>query len=324
VDEEVKNILTHAYARRAYLSERRAALDRLAAALLERETLEREQVEMVIAGQTLPPYVRRQHHIRADGEAEKERVRGERTSGGILRNPPLSRRRDRSASGRPFKLGSIATSRARVKRALARVLWLSPPRCSSSRSWWCSAAQRGAGTGGPGICNDRRTGRRGGSGSVAVVANGIVARTRRVSAKIPGRLAMLNVSEGSIVQRATSSRGSTTRTTPPRWTGGSDVASAKATLIEASRTAIRCSAITCVWDIHAQNPISCRAESRTPTAARVRPTRASAPSRARGCRGRGTAGRAGESREHLHSAPFAHGSAQEPRSRSGRAVVGGV
>src|SRR6266536_2752662 len=90
VDEEVKNILTHAYAEAArILAERRAALDRLAAALLERETLEREQVEMVVAGQSLPPYVPPPAPTaRPDGEAEKERARGERTSGGILRNPP--------------------------------------------------------------------------------------------------------------------------------------------------------------------------------------------------------------------------------------------
>ncbi len=90
VDEEVKNILTRAYADAARIvSERRAALDRLAAALLERETLEREQVEMVVAGQSLPPYVPPPAPpVRTDGEGEKERARGERTSGGILRNPP--------------------------------------------------------------------------------------------------------------------------------------------------------------------------------------------------------------------------------------------
>jgi len=89
VDEEVKNILTRAYGEAARIvSERRAALDRLAAALLERETLEREQVEMVIAGQSLPPYVPPAPPPRADsGEQEKEKT-PQRTSGGILRNPP--------------------------------------------------------------------------------------------------------------------------------------------------------------------------------------------------------------------------------------------
>src|SRR5438876_689363 len=90
VDEEVKNILTRAYSEATRIvTERRAALDRLAAALLERETLEREQVEMVIAGRPLPPYVPPAPPARAEGgEPEKEKARGERPSGGILRNPP--------------------------------------------------------------------------------------------------------------------------------------------------------------------------------------------------------------------------------------------
>ena len=89
VDEEVKSILTHAYSEAARIvSERRGALDRLAAALLERETLEREQVELVIAGQSLPPYVPPPPPQRAEsGEQEKEKA-PQRTSGGILRNPP--------------------------------------------------------------------------------------------------------------------------------------------------------------------------------------------------------------------------------------------
>src|SRR6266849_3383617 len=88
VDEEVKNILTRAYSEAARIvSERRAALDRLAAALLERETLDREMVEMVIAGQALPPYVPPAPPPRAESEQEKEKT-PQRTSGGILRNPP--------------------------------------------------------------------------------------------------------------------------------------------------------------------------------------------------------------------------------------------
>src|SRR2546423_9647360 len=85
VDEEVRAILTHAYSEaERILRERRAALDRLAAALLERETLERELVEMVIAGQTLPPYTPPAPPIpRAEEPAEKERTTP-RTSGGVL------------------------------------------------------------------------------------------------------------------------------------------------------------------------------------------------------------------------------------------------
>src|SRR5690349_4542909 len=56
VDTEVKRILGDAYERaRTVLIERRDALDRLAAALLERETLDREYVELVVAGKPLPP-----------------------------------------------------------------------------------------------------------------------------------------------------------------------------------------------------------------------------------------------------------------------------
>src|SRR5579884_4272750 len=58
VDTEVKRVLTEAYEQaRAILTEHRDALDRLAAALLERETLDREEVELVVAGRPLPPLV---------------------------------------------------------------------------------------------------------------------------------------------------------------------------------------------------------------------------------------------------------------------------
>src|ERR1041385_6879554 len=89
VDEEVKNILTHAYGDATrILTERRAALDRLAPALLERETLEREQVEMVIAGQTLPPLPPTALPTRAETTTDEKEKTPQRTSGGILRNPP--------------------------------------------------------------------------------------------------------------------------------------------------------------------------------------------------------------------------------------------
>jgi cell division protease FtsH len=56
VDTEVKRILNDAFERaRTVLTERRDALDRLASALLERETLDREEVELVVAGKPLPP-----------------------------------------------------------------------------------------------------------------------------------------------------------------------------------------------------------------------------------------------------------------------------
>jgi len=56
VDTELKRLLGEAYERaRAILTERHDELDRLAAALLERETLDREEVDLVVAGKPLPP-----------------------------------------------------------------------------------------------------------------------------------------------------------------------------------------------------------------------------------------------------------------------------
>jgi cell division protease FtsH len=56
VDEEVKRIIDAAYQRaRTILAAKRATLDALAAALLERETLERDDILAVAAGRPLPP-----------------------------------------------------------------------------------------------------------------------------------------------------------------------------------------------------------------------------------------------------------------------------
>jgi len=56
VDGEVKRILSEAYDRaRDVLTAHRAVLDRLTEALLERETLDREDVDTIVAGRELPP-----------------------------------------------------------------------------------------------------------------------------------------------------------------------------------------------------------------------------------------------------------------------------
>jgi cell division protease FtsH len=56
VDSELKRLLDESYALAGkILEENRDLLDRLALALLERETLDREDVELLAAGKELPP-----------------------------------------------------------------------------------------------------------------------------------------------------------------------------------------------------------------------------------------------------------------------------
>jgi len=148
-----------------------------------------------------------------------------------------------------------------VKRALGRVLWLTGAAALIiavvvivARGGSAVPAQVVTVTpsGGEGTAN------RGGGGAVAVVANGyVVARTKAaVSAKIPGRLAQLNVSEGSNVQKGDIlARLDNADYAAAVGQAEAGLASAKATLIEAQsdrdqmqRDYVR------VRDIHAQNP----------------------------------------------------------------------
>ncbi len=87
VDEEVKRILTNAFSDATrILTERRPALDRVAAALLERETLDRDEVELVVAGKTLPPQARA---VPLGGDAPaKEKDKPQAARGPILGNLP--------------------------------------------------------------------------------------------------------------------------------------------------------------------------------------------------------------------------------------------
>src|SRR5947208_2767669 len=98
----------------------------------------------------------------------------------------------------------------------------------------------------------------GAGGAVAVVANGyVVARTKAaVSAKIPGRLAQLNVSEGSNVQKGeVIARLDTADCAAAVGQAEAGLASAKATLIEtqSDRDQLQREFVR-VRDIHSQNP----------------------------------------------------------------------
>jgi cell division protease FtsH len=56
VDDEVKRMIDEAYEKaRVLLSENRELLDRMALALLDRETIDREDVDLLSAGKPLPP-----------------------------------------------------------------------------------------------------------------------------------------------------------------------------------------------------------------------------------------------------------------------------
>ena len=148
-----------------------------------------------------------------------------------------------------------------VKRALGRVLWL----VAAAVVIIAAVVMIGRRGGGVPVqvvtvtaAANGGEGAAGGGGSVAVVANGyVVARTKAaVSAKIPGRLAMLNVSEGSRVQKGDIiARLDNADYAAAVGQAEAGVASAKATLIEAQsdrdqmqRDYVR------VRDIHAQNP----------------------------------------------------------------------
>jgi cell division protease FtsH len=88
VDDEVKRILTSAYERaRVILTERRVGLDRLAAALLERETLDRDEVILVIDGKELPPVARPPSAVAADPGQRKPAAPAQPVRG-VLGNPP--------------------------------------------------------------------------------------------------------------------------------------------------------------------------------------------------------------------------------------------
>ena len=86
VDEELKRILGTAYERaREILTNHREDLDRLAAALLTHETLDREEVELVVAGKALPPATPPTPPL---VPAESRKPAAQPLRGPVLGNPP--------------------------------------------------------------------------------------------------------------------------------------------------------------------------------------------------------------------------------------------
>jgi cell division protease FtsH len=86
VDEELKRILGAAYERaREILTAHRADLDRLASALLTHETLDREEVELVVAGKPLP---RATPPTPPPVPAESRKPAAQPLRGPVLGNPP--------------------------------------------------------------------------------------------------------------------------------------------------------------------------------------------------------------------------------------------
>ncbi len=149
-----------------------------------------------------------------------------------------------------------------VKRALGRVLWL----VAAAVVIIAVVVVLGRGSAVPAQVVTVTTAAEGGAGAarggnggaVAVVANGyVVARTKAaVSAKIPGRLAMLNVSEGSRVQKGdVIARLDNADYAAAVGQAEAELASAKATLIEtqSDRDQLQREFVR-VRDIRAQNP----------------------------------------------------------------------
>ncbi len=90
VDEEVKRILHEAYQRaRKILEGDMETLHRMARALLERETLDREEIELIAAGKELPARAPASAPLAARGavEREVEKVRAPKV-GPVLGTPP--------------------------------------------------------------------------------------------------------------------------------------------------------------------------------------------------------------------------------------------
>jgi cell division protease FtsH len=90
IDQEVKRIVEQSYARaRTILSENRPVLERVAAALLEREVLDAEEVRMLIAGEPLKPREPAEEVLpeKTESKEPKEKERKASLTPPILQNP---------------------------------------------------------------------------------------------------------------------------------------------------------------------------------------------------------------------------------------------
>jgi cell division protease FtsH len=85
IDDEVRQIINTQYDRaKTVIEEHREKLDAIAEALLERETLGREEIEAIMSGKELPPPV----IVSVPTYAEKRRENEEKRKGAIFQPRP--------------------------------------------------------------------------------------------------------------------------------------------------------------------------------------------------------------------------------------------
>jgi cell division protease FtsH len=124
VDQEVKRTLDEAYARaRSVLERERDLLEAIASALLERETLGRDEVELLAKGKTLPPLKDAPPKVEPRaGDAPQASGRGEggeQGGAGVPTDPPpgAGTGKDEVVSGAPAKdEAPVSSSAARLSR----------------------------------------------------------------------------------------------------------------------------------------------------------------------------------------------------------------
>ena len=85
IDDEVRRIISEQYDRaKAVIAEHRVQLNAIAEALLERETLGREEIEAIMSGKDLPPSL----IVTVPTYAEKRRENEEKRKGAIFQPRP--------------------------------------------------------------------------------------------------------------------------------------------------------------------------------------------------------------------------------------------